>query len=178
MDCPRINCVAFTRSAFGFAAGFLAQLIEQYLLSEGRSHQFSHLNFLIGHARAPSRRSPCAAIRFGRMAWCEIRVRFKEQRWELPRLQVSEMCRLEKPIYPGLRPELEKRSRRRMTKIARLCAHASQQIINLQGFNDVAEAACDAVVHSLSPGLWRFIGIKSENNRIVNSERSIADQSV
>src|SRR4029077_14279530 len=54
-----------------------------------------------------------------------------------------------------------------------LCAHASQQIINLQGFNDVAEAACDAVVHSLSPGLWRFIGIKSENNRIVNSQRSI-----
>jgi len=42
------------------------------------------------------------------------------------------MCeRLEKPIYPGLRPELEKRRRRRRTTIAQLYAHASQQIINL-----------------------------------------------
>jgi hypothetical protein len=43
--------------------------------------------------------------------------------WYAP--TVSEMCkRLEKPIYPGLRPQLEKRIRRRMTKIAQLYAHA------------------------------------------------------
>jgi len=65
--------------------------------------------------------------------------------WYAP--AASEMCkRLETPIYPGLRRELEKRIRRRMTKVARLYAHASQQIINLQGSNDLAEAACDAVV--------------------------------
>jgi hypothetical protein len=47
---------------------------------------------------------------------------------------VSKMCkRLEKTNLSWRAPELEKRSRRRMTKIAQLCAHASQQIINLQG---------------------------------------------
>jgi SAM-dependent methyltransferase len=77
---------------------------------------------------------------------------------------VSEMCtRLEKPVYPGLRPELEKRIRRRMTKVAQLYAHASQQIINLQSTPSVAEAACDAVVRRLCLGLWRFIGIKGSN---------------
>jgi hypothetical protein len=77
---------------------------------------------------------------------------------------VSEMCtRLEKPVYPGLRPELEKRIRRRMTKVAQLYAHASQQIINLQSTPSVAEAACDAVVRRLCLGLWRFIGIKGNN---------------
>ena len=40
----------------------------------------------------------------------------------------------------------------------------NQQIINLQGSSDVAAAACDAVVGRRCLGLWRFIGIKSENN--------------
>src|SRR5882762_900253 len=74
---------------------------------------------------------------------------------------VSEMCtRLEKPVYPGLRPALEKKIRRRMTKIAQLYAHASQQIIELQASPDLATAACDAVVRRLCIGLWRFIGRK------------------
>jgi hypothetical protein len=73
------------------------------------------------------------------------------------------MCqRLEKPIYRALRPELQKRIRRRMSKVAQLYAHASQQTINLQGSNDLAATACDAVVRRLCLGLWRFIGIKSE----------------
>jgi len=50
-----------------------------------------------------------------------------------------------------------------MTKVAQLYAHASQQIINLQGSNDLAATARDAVVGRLCLGLWRFIGIKSEN---------------
>jgi hypothetical protein len=79
--------------------------------------------------------------------------------WYAP--AVSEMCqRLEKPIDPGLRPEIQKRIRRRMTKVAQLYAHASRQIINLQGSNDLAATACDAVVRRLRLGLWRFIGIK------------------
>jgi len=81
--------------------------------------------------------------------------------WYAP--AVSEMCqRLEKPIYPGPL-ELQKRIRRRMTKVAQLNAHASQQIINLQGSNDLAATARDAVVRRLCLGLWRFIRIKSEN---------------
>jgi hypothetical protein len=50
-----------------------------------------------------------------------------------------------------------------MTKVAQLYTHASQQIINLQGPHDLAATACDAVVCRLCLGLWRFIGIKSEN---------------
>jgi hypothetical protein len=72
------------------------------------------------------------------------------------------MCqRLEKPIYPGLRPELQKRIRRRTTKVAQLYAHASQQIINLQGSNDLAATACDAVVRRLCLGL----GASSESSQ-------------
>ena len=50
-----------------------------------------------------------------------------------------------------------------MSKVAQLYAHASQQIINLQGSNDLVETACGAVVRRLGLGRWRFIGIKSEN---------------
>jgi 2-polyprenyl-3-methyl-5-hydroxy-6-metoxy-1,4-benzoquinol methylase len=84
--------------------------------------------------------------------------------WYAP--AVSEMCtRLEKPIFPGLRPELEKRIRRRMTKVAQLYAHASQHIIELQSTKEMAAAACDAVVRRLCLGLWRFIGIKTTDRR-------------
>jgi SAM-dependent methyltransferase len=85
--------------------------------------------------------------------------------WYAP--AVSEMCtRLEKSIYPGLRPELEKRIRRRMTKVAQLYAHASQRIIELQSSKEISAAACDAVVRRLCLGLWRFIGIKATENRV------------
>jgi hypothetical protein len=95
--------------------------------------------------------------------------------WYAP--TVSEMCqRLEKPIHPGLRPELQKRIRRRMTKVAQLYAHASQQIINLQGSNDLAATACDAVVRRLRLGLWRFIGIKSENATAFKRESPISNE--
>jgi hypothetical protein len=67
---------------------------------------------------------------------------------------------LEKPIYPGLRPELGKPIRRRMTKVAQLYAHASQTIIELQDQQELAATACDSVVRRLCLGLWRFIGIK------------------
>jgi hypothetical protein len=72
--------------------------------------------------------------------------------------------------YPEKSPEqalkiltFQKRIRRRMSKVAQLYAHARQQIINLQGSNDLVETACDAVVRRLGLGRWRFIGIKSEN---------------
>lgn len=80
--------------------------------------------------------------------------------WYAP--AVSAMCtRLEQPIYSGLRPELEKRIRRRMTKVAQLYAHASQQIIGLQSNPELLATACDSVVRRLCLGLWRFLGIKS-----------------
>jgi SAM-dependent methyltransferase len=83
--------------------------------------------------------------------------------WYAP--AVSDMCtRLEAPIYPGLRPKLERQIHRRMTKVAQLYAHASQQIIDMQGdseeLKEITAAACDAVVRRLCLGLWRFIGMK------------------
>ena len=79
--------------------------------------------------------------------------------WFAP--QISEMCRrLEQEIYPGLRPELERRIRRRMTRVAQLYAHASEQIIALRDQPEVLAEACDAVVRRLCLGLWRFIGVK------------------
>jgi len=63
-----------------------------------------------------------------------------------------------------------------MTKVAQFYAHASQQIINLQGLNDLAATACDAVVHRLCLGLWRFIGIKSENATPLERSLPISNQ--
>jgi 2-polyprenyl-3-methyl-5-hydroxy-6-metoxy-1,4-benzoquinol methylase len=83
--------------------------------------------------------------------------------WYAP--AVSAMCtRLESPIYPGLRPELEKRIRRRMTKVAQLYAHASEKIISFGDSPDLVSEACDAVVRRLCVGLWRFIGVKTNGN--------------
>jgi 2-polyprenyl-3-methyl-5-hydroxy-6-metoxy-1,4-benzoquinol methylase len=80
--------------------------------------------------------------------------------WHAPR--VSEMCkRLEQEIYPGLRPALQKRIRHRMTKVAQLYAHASQQIIRLENQPELFAEACDSVVRRLCVGLWRFLGIKT-----------------
>jgi hypothetical protein len=78
---------------------------------------------------------------------------------------VSQMCtRLEREIHPGLRPELQARIRRRMMLVARLYAHASEQVIALQNQPELLAAACDAIVRRLCLGLWRFIGIKNEGN--------------
>ena len=83
--------------------------------------------------------------------------------WYAP--AVSAMCkRLESPIYPGLRPELEKRVRHRMTKVAQLYAHASQQIINMKDSPELVSEACDAVVRRLCVGLWRFLGAKGNGS--------------
>lgn len=80
--------------------------------------------------------------------------------WFAP--HVSEMCsRLEREIYPGLRPALAQKIRRRMTKVAQLYAHASEQIIALRDNPALLEVACDAVVRRLCVGLWRFVGTKS-----------------
>ena len=79
--------------------------------------------------------------------------------WYAPR--VSEMCtRLEREIHSGLRPELQKRIRHRMTKVAKLYVQISQHIIQLEKKPEALAQACDAAVRRLCMGLWRFIGIK------------------
>jgi 2-polyprenyl-3-methyl-5-hydroxy-6-metoxy-1,4-benzoquinol methylase len=83
--------------------------------------------------------------------------------WFAPK--VSEMCtRLEREVYPGLRPDLAKRIRRRMTAVAALYAHASKQIASMADNPELSAAACDAVVRRLCLGLWRFIGVKTHEH--------------
>ncbi len=58
-----------------------------------------------------------------------------------------------------------------MTKVAQFYAHAGQQISNLQGLNDLAATACDAVVRRLCLGLWR-----SENSTPLELSLPISNQ--
>ncbi|MGH9741314.1 MAG: class I SAM-dependent methyltransferase, partial [Candidatus Acidiferrum sp.] len=84
--------------------------------------------------------------------------------WYAPK--ISEMCtRLEGEIYPGLRPELQKRIRHRMTKVAQLYARVSQHIIQLEKQPEQMAQACDATVRRLCLGLWRFIGVKEGGSK-------------
>ncbi len=86
--------------------------------------------------------------------------------WYAPR--ISEMCtRLEREIHAGLRPELQKRIRYRMTKVAQLYARVSQHIIGLEKKPELLAQACDATVRRLCLGLWRFIGIKESEGACV-----------
>jgi hypothetical protein len=101
-------------------------------------------------------RALCAVIGLGRIACCEIHIHIKEQPWGLPGSHLRD--RFVKLVRFGgndFGPDPESR----LDEI-----RENQQIINLQGSSDVAAAACDAVVRRLCLGLWRFIGIKSENN--------------
>jgi len=68
---------------------------------------------------------------------------------------------------PVMRQRVLKRIRRRMTKVAQLYAHASEQIISFGSSPELVSEACDAVVRRLCIGLWRFIGIKNPGNGAV-----------
>jgi SAM-dependent methyltransferase len=76
---------------------------------------------------------------------------------------INALCeRLKKEIYPGLRPELQARVRRRMIKVLELYAHASELIKQWQSRPEDAAEASDRTVRRLCLPLWRFIGVKSE----------------
>jgi SAM-dependent methyltransferase len=73
---------------------------------------------------------------------------------------ISALCkRVQEEIYPGLRPDLQARVRRRIVKVLELYAHASEIIKQLKDPAEVAEA-CDQTVRRLCMPLWRFIGMK------------------
>jgi SAM-dependent methyltransferase len=74
---------------------------------------------------------------------------------------ISELCtRLEKNLWPDLRPELAKRMRRRMLKIAELYVHASRQLPLLESQPSLLEQACDEIVGRLLVEVWRLVGVK------------------
>lgn len=75
---------------------------------------------------------------------------------------ISALCeRVRKEIYPGLRPELQARVRRRIIKVLELYSHASEMIKQLQSRPEDSAEACDQVVRRLCMPLWRFIGVKA-----------------
>lgn len=74
---------------------------------------------------------------------------------------ISALCeRVQKEIYPGLRPELQARIRHRIIKVLELYSHASEVIKQIQANPTGAAEACDQTVRRLCAPLWRFIGVK------------------
>jgi SAM-dependent methyltransferase len=76
---------------------------------------------------------------------------------------ISEMCgKLENgDLWPDLRPELKRRMRQRITKLAQLYVHASRQLPRMIDDPGRLEQACDAIVARLLWGVWRLVGIKN-----------------
>jgi len=68
--------------------------------------------------------------------------------------------RLQKETYPGLRPELDQKIRRRINKAIQLYIHASRVIGQLQAQPEQMKEACDYLVRRLGLPLWKFVGIK------------------
>ena len=143
----------------GITALSRAQAIEYWQLATGEAAE----NYGVGHERGEKFYGAAFGRNGVRLNPVDRYESVEHVLWYAP--AISEMCtRLEKPIHPGLRPELEKRIHRRMTRVAQLYAHASQQIIDMQNSNakELMASACDAVVRRLCLGLWRFVGIKTD----------------
>jgi SAM-dependent methyltransferase len=76
--------------------------------------------------------------------------------------QMSSLAdRLCQDVYPGLRPELQRRIRNRATKVAKLCLQASQVLKTLENNPAQQAQACDLVVRRLCRSVWGFIGTKA-----------------
>jgi MoaA/NifB/PqqE/SkfB family radical SAM enzyme/SAM-dependent methyltransferase len=76
--------------------------------------------------------------------------------------QMSSLAaRLRQDVYPGLRPELQRRIQTRAAKVAKLYAHAGQVLKSLERNPAQLGNACDQVVRRLCRGVWGFVGAKS-----------------
>jgi SAM-dependent methyltransferase len=84
---------------------------------------------------------------------------------------ISELCaKLQAgDLWPDLRPELSKRMRRRITRLAQLYVHASRQLPGLANNLPLLESACDAIVGRLLWGVWRLVGVKNWQGKIATS---------
>lgn len=145
----------------GITALSRQQAIEYFCLASGAPAS----EYSVGYERGE--RYYMAAFRKGGVKLNPLERFSKMEHVLLYAPMVSKMCtRLGREIYSGLRPELQKRIRHRMNKVARLYAQVGQLIVNLEnGGNPETKAeliatACDAAVRRLCMGLWRFIGVK------------------
>jgi SAM-dependent methyltransferase len=76
--------------------------------------------------------------------------------------QMSSLAgRLSQDVYPGLRPELQRRIQNRAKKVAKLFIHASHMLRTLETNPAQLEKACDMVVRRLCRSVWGFLGIKA-----------------
>jgi hypothetical protein len=76
--------------------------------------------------------------------------------------QMSSLAgRLSQDVYPGLRPELQRRIQNRAKKVAKLFIHASHMLKTLESDPAQLEKACDMVVRRLCRSVWGFLGTKA-----------------
>jgi hypothetical protein len=75
---------------------------------------------------------------------------------------LSLVGRLRQEVYPGLRPELQRRIRNRALKVAKLFQHTTQVLKTLEGNPVQLGKACDMVVRRLCRSVWGFIGTKAK----------------
>jgi SAM-dependent methyltransferase len=74
---------------------------------------------------------------------------------------VSDVCRrADQEIHPGLRPELDRRVRRRMIAVARSYAQISELIAKSAANPNLVALLSDRLVKRLCVPVWRFIGVK------------------
>jgi hypothetical protein len=74
---------------------------------------------------------------------------------------ISKMCsQLEGNLWPDLRPELARRMRNRMRKVAELYVHASRQLPRIESQPELVAQACDAIVSRLLADVFRLVGVK------------------
>jgi SAM-dependent methyltransferase len=75
---------------------------------------------------------------------------------------VSLANRLGQEVYPGLRPELQRRIRNRAMKVAKLFLHATQVLKTLESNPAQLQKGSDMVVRCLCRSVWGFIGTKAK----------------
>jgi SAM-dependent methyltransferase len=74
---------------------------------------------------------------------------------------IQSLCeRARQEVYPGLRPELQERIRRRMMVVARYYARVGQSIIDAQSNAELTAKLCDRAVKRVCAPVWQFIGTK------------------
>lgn len=71
------------------------------------------------------------------------------------------LSRVQRKAFPGLRPELQLRIKRRARKVAELYIHASRILKSLENHPAQLAEACHLIVSRLCVGAWQFVGRKS-----------------
>jgi SAM-dependent methyltransferase len=79
---------------------------------------------------------------------------------------INEMCiQLKQNLWPDLRPELGKRMKQRMRKIAAIYVHSSQKLAEIAAHQpELLDEACDSITGRILTGVLRFVGKRESGN--------------